>query len=257
MPFNALYTSSTGLQAADFFLDITGNNIANSSTVGYQTARVTFEDLVYQAVAEANQGPVASQDGRGVVTQAVTTTFTQGPTQPTGNALDVAIQGDGFLVVTRPDGTNAFTRAGNLSVDAAGNLVTSDGLLVQPPVVVPPGSANVAIGTDGRVTATTPDGQAVEVGRVGLARFANPSGLLRVGDTLFAETGGSGPATGGFPGNPGFGAFQTGALEGANVDLTTELVTLILAQQTFRVNGQSLSVDNAVVQSTLDLIAIG
>ncbi|MBX9625500.1 MAG: flagellar hook-basal body complex protein [Gemmataceae bacterium] len=246
----ALNVSQTGIAAADFSLDVTGNNVANSNTVGYKTARAEFQDLFYQTLSLA--GPAASQAGLGVSPAAVTGNFNEGATQQTGVPLDVAIEGEGFLTVTLPDGRAGYTRRGNLSLDAAGNLVTTDGFLLQPAVVVPPGSTNVAIQPDGTVTALTPTGPAA-VGRVGLVRFVNPAGLLRVGDTTFAESPGSGPGTTGFPGEDGFGTLRPGALEGSNVDLTTELVNLLVAQRVFTANIQALTVGNAMIQATLDV----
>ncbi|MBX9583191.1 MAG: flagellar hook-basal body complex protein [Gemmataceae bacterium] len=252
MPFNALSVSQTGISAADSSLDVTANNVANSSTVGFKTARATFRDLFYQTLAAGRAGTDPSQVGLGVGPASVFGVFTQGPTEVTGAPLDVAIEGEGFLTVALPDGTTGYTRRGNLTLDAAGNLVTADGFVLSPAVVVPPGSTDVAIGADGTVTALTPAGEAA-VGRVGLTRFVNPAGLLRVGDTTFAQAPGAGEATAGFPGDPGFGALRPGALEGSNVDLTTELVNLIVAQRVFTSNIQALTVENEVIQATLDV----
>jgi flagellar basal-body rod protein FlgG len=252
MTFVGMDISQTGITAADTSLDVTANNVANSNTVGFKVARATFQDLFYQALAAARPGPVASQVGLGVGPAAVTGVFTEGPLQQTGAPLDVAVEGEGLLTVALPDGSAGYTRRGNLTLDAAGNLVTADGFILSPAVIVPPGSTNVTVGADGTVTAATPDGTAV-VGRVGLTRFVNPAGLLRVGDTTFAQAPGAGEPTAGFPGDPGFGTLRPGALEGSNVDLTTELVNLIVAQRVFVSNVQALTVENAVIQATLDV----
>lgn len=256
MAFVALHTSATGLTAADFQLDVTSNNIANVGTVGYKSAFVTFEELINQALAADDQQPAVSQVGRGVAVQSVTGVFTPGPAEQTGRALDVTVDGDGFLAVAGPNGERAYTRAGNLTVDAAGNLVTADGLRLDPPVTIPPGSTAVTILGDGTVTAVAADGTTAAVGRIGLVRFANPAGLVRLGDTLFAEGGGSGPALAGFPGEDGLGLLVSGALEGSNVDLTTELTTLLVAQRVFASNTQSFSVDSAVLEETANLIEL-
>lgn len=252
MPFISLFVSGTGISAADFSLDVTGNNVANSGTVGYKTARLTFSDLVYQELAAAGPTTNPSQAGLGVTPQAITGIFTEGPTQPTGAPLDVAVEGEGFLALDLGDGRTGYTRAGNLTLDAAGNLVNSDGFIVQPAVVVPAGSTNVTIQNDGTVTATTPTGPAA-VGRVGLVRFVNPAGLERIGDTTFTDAPGAGPGTAGFPGDPGFGTLRAGALEGSNVDLTSELVNLLVAQRAFTSNIQAFTVGNEMIQATLDV----
>lgn len=259
MLFESFYVSATGAQAASSFLDATSNNVANANTTGYKTAQTSFQDLLYNGLlpgvnANGVTPPGGIQFGAGAVVSAETGLFTQGPVQPTGNPLDLAINGEGFFRVTLPDGTFAYTRDGSFNLDAGGNLVTSDGFKVDPPITVPAGST-ATIGTDGTVTATAADGTQTTIGQIGLTRFVNPAGLTRIGDTLFAASAASGAATDGFVGDTnGFGTLQSGNLEGSNVDLTTELVNLLIAQRTFTFNTQAITVESNLLSATANLV---
>jgi flagellar basal-body rod protein FlgG len=183
----------------------------------------------------------------------VTGLFTQGPVTPTGRPLDLAVSGTGFFRLAAADGTVTYTRAGSFGVDALGRLVSTDGLFVAPGITVPAGSTSVTVGADGTVTAVTPTGTQV-VGQVGLTRFRNPAGLLRVAATRFAATPAAGPAADGVPGDPGFGTLQPSSLEGSNVDLPTELVNLILAQRSFQANTQAIQVESDLLAATAQLV---
>jgi flagellar basal-body rod protein FlgG len=259
MLFESFYVSATGAQAASSFLDATSNNVANTNTTGYKTAQTSFQDLLYSGLLPGVNSagitpPGGIQFGAGAVVSAETALFTQGPIQPTGNPFDLAINGEGFFRVTLPDGTFAYTRDGSLGLDSAGNLVTSDGFKVDPPIVVPTGST-ATIGADGTVTATAADGTQTAVGQVGLTRFINPAGLIRIGQNLFAASASSGTASDGFVGDTnGFGTLLTGNLEGSNVDLTTELVNLLIAQRTFTFNTQAITVESDLLAATANLV---
>jgi flagellar basal-body rod protein FlgG len=254
MAIAALFTSSTGLQAASAFLDVVSNNVANLNTSGFKTQQTTFQDLLYTGQPPATAAtPVGTQIGTGTSLDATTGLFTQGPLTPTGAQLDVAINGEGFLAVTLPDGSTGYTRAGNLSIDSTGALVTSEGFRLATPITLPANTTSVAIGTDGTVTATTPAGPQ-QVGQISLTRFTNPAGLARVGNTTFVATASSGTATTGTPGTNGLGTLSQGFLEGSNVEVVTELVNLLIAQRTFTFNTQAIQVENQVLQSTTSLI---
>jgi flagellar basal-body rod protein FlgG len=256
----AIYSTITALDAASTYLDVTSNNIANANTVGYKTSQITFQDLFYQTRlppgalnAEGLPIPAGIQVGLGVAVDALTGLFTQGTITPTGVPLDVAISGPGFFQLSLPDGTTAYTRDGTFRIDAAGQLVDESGFIVTPPITFPPETSSFVIAADGTVTATTPAGPQV-IGQIQLARFVNPGGLLRIGNTLFTESPASGPPTVGAPGTNGLGTLQQGFVEQSNVELVTELVNLIIAQQTFTVNTQALGIENDVLAVTADLI---
>ena len=112
----------SGLNAASKNLDVIGNNIANSNTVGFKASRAEFAEMVASAIGSAG----GSSAGIGVETANVAQQFTQGNPNITGNNLDVAINGNGFFMLKLPDGSPAYTRAGNFKLDSAGKVVTND-----------------------------------------------------------------------------------------------------------------------------------
>jgi flagellar basal-body rod protein FlgG len=257
----ALYATSTGLQATSALLDVVSNNIANSATTGFKTAQMTFQDLLsigQPPGATANPPGVAppqgQQIGAGVAVDAVTGLFTQGTLTPTNQQLDLAVTGQGFFSVQLPDGTTGYTRAGNLTANANGQLVTSDGFLLAGGITLPANAASVSIAADGTVTATLSDGTTQPIGNITLTNFQNPAGLSRIGDTTFAASAVSGAPAVGTPGANGLGTISQGFLEQSNVDLTSELVNLIVAQRTFQFNTQAFQVENQTLQATSALI---
>lgn len=260
MLVGALLATSTGLQAASTFLDAVSNNVANASTPGFKTGQVTFQDLLSIGTkpgATATQGttaPGGTQVGSGAIVDSVTGLFTQGGLEQTGRQLDFAIDGQGFFSVTRPDGSTGYTRAGNFNVDASGKLVTSDGFQLAGGITIPANASSVSVSSDGTVTATTPAGTR-PIGNLTLTRFQNPAGLTRIGSTTFAADPASGAATTGAPGANGTGAIVQGSLEQSNVDLTSELVNLIVAQRAFQFNTRALQVENETLQATTALIS--
>jgi flagellar basal-body rod protein FlgG len=257
MSVTGLFISNTGLQAASRFLDVTSNNLANSSTPGFKTAQVTFQDLLYSEFAAGGvpgaTQPSGNQLGFGTAVDAIGTQFTQGTLTPTGQQFDLAITGRGLFAVTLPDGTTGYTRAGNFLVNANGQLVTPDGFLLAGGITVPPNASSVSVGPTGLVTAVTPGGT-VQLGQLQLTDFQNPGGLLRVGNNTFTAGPNAGAPTTGNPGTGGLGTLSQGFLEQSNVDLVSELTNLLIAQRTFSFNSQAIQVESATLQATLDLI---
>jgi flagellar basal-body rod protein FlgG len=174
----AISTSNTGLNAGQALLDVTSNNLANLNTTGFKANQVGFQDLLYASEPAAV--------GRGVRVSSTDKLFAQGPLQSTGRPLDVAIEGNGFFQVTRPDGSTAYTRDGSFRVDPSGRLVTADGSLVQPAIVVPPGASSVTIGPDGTVTAVTGK-TTTPVGQLTLTRFPNRPPPATAGRALWSR----------------------------------------------------------------------
>ncbi len=253
MLVRALYTSTAGIQASSSFLDLLGNNISNADTVGFKSLLARFQDFPYVGLQPSASDPTGTLLGGGASLAFTYGLFTQGPLLPTGEPLDLAVQGDGFFALTLPDGSLAYTRAGNLTVDAAGQLVTDGGFLVSPAITVPPGTTDVTVGADGTVTATTPTGP-VAVGTLTLTTFRNAPGLARVGSTTFVETAASGPGTVSAPGTGTAGTIQSGFLENSNVQVQTELVNLIIAQRAFSANTQAFTVSDRTIEATTALI---
>jgi flagellar basal-body rod protein FlgG len=257
MLIGALYTSGTGLQAASTNLDVVSNNVANANTAGYKTAQATFQDLFYaglQAGANATRDtpPGPTQVGQGVALSGTTGLFTQGPLVASSGPVDLAISGNGFFPVRLGNGTVGYTRAGNLSLDGAGHIVTAEGYVVAG-VTVPANTTAVSVAADGTVTATTPTGTQ-SAGQIQLTQFQNPGGLERVGDTTFVASPASGATVTGAPGSDGLGTLTQGQLEQSNVDLSTELVNLVVAQQAFAYNAQALNAENETLQGTTQLL---
>jgi len=260
----ALRTAATGMAAQDLNVDVISNNIANLNTVGYKKQRAEFEDLLYQDIQRAGTQssdtgtivPTGIQIGAGVTTGAVYRITTQGSPTITGNQYDVAINGKGFFQVLLPSGDIAYTRAGNFSPNANGQLVTTDGYLVQPQITIPQGTTAVTISPSGQVQATVPGTTTPAiVGQLTLATFVNEGGLEATGNNLFLQTAASGAPTLGDPNLNGIGALIQGSIESSNVDPVTEITALIVAQRAYEMNSkvitsadQMLSTANAMKQ---------
>ncbi|MCH7345261.1 flagellar basal-body rod protein FlgG [Pelomonas sp. CA6] len=252
----AMWISKTGVQAQDAKLQAIANNLANVNTVGYKRDRVMFEDLFYQVErqpgaqgADGNASPGGVQLGNGTRLVGTQKVFTNGNLQTTGQTLDVAIVGGGFLQVEGPNGRPAFTRAGQLQVSAEGRLTNAQGLRLQPEITVPANATSLTIAENGTVSATlagstTPS----ELGQLRLTHFVNPAGLLALGDNLYQETAASGAPTEGVPGENGLGKIKQGALEGSNVQVVEEMVDMIAAQRTYEMNTKVLSAADNMLQ---------
>ena len=252
----SLWIAKTGMEGQQTKLDTVTNNLANVGTNGFKRAGVVFEDLMYQNLrqtgASNGQGttlPTGLQVGLGVRAAATTRTFTQGALTQSGNVYDLAIQGQGFFQVQMADGTTAYTRDGAFQVDANGQLVTNAGDPVQPSITIPATAQNITIAKDGTVSALLP-GQAAAtvVGQLQTAGFVNPAGLLPLGGNLYTETAASGTPNVGSPNANGLGSLQQGALEGSNVNVVEELVTMIATQRAYELNSKAISTSDQMLQ---------
>ena len=255
--FHALYTAASGMTAQQTNLDNIANNLANSSTAGFQSRRVQFTDLLYQndimpGSAATQQTTVASGLQVGLGTKAGNTEIlqTQGDLTSTGNPLDLAIQGTGFFQILLPNGQTGYTRAGSFQPDAQGNLVTANGDALQPPINIPTAATNITIGQDGTVSVTLPNQtQAQQVGAIQLATFSNPGGLNSVGNNVYLETTASGNAVVGAAGGAdGLGTIQQGMLEQSNVNVVEEFVNMILAQRSYESNSRVVKATDEMLQ---------
>ena len=252
---NALWVSKTGLSAQDTQLATISNNLANVSTVGFKRDRVTFEDLLYQIrrqpgaqSSQDNQLPSGLQLGTGVRIVSTQKEFTEGSLQVTGNALDVAINGRGFLEVLQPDGTTAYTRNGQFHLSRDGEIVNADGLVIQPAITVPEGAQSLTIGKDGTVSVVLPgEAEAQQIGSLTLTDFINPAGLQAIGGNLFLETTASGSPTNGTPGLDGLGTIEQGNLENSNVEVVEELVNMITTQRAYEMNAKVISTSDQML----------
>jgi flagellar basal-body rod protein FlgG len=244
---NALSIASTGMSAQQLAVETIANNLANMSTIGFKKSVNEFQDLMYQTVRAAGTStgtgtlPVGLQIGTGVKPVSIHKIFAQGDFQHTQSPLDIAIQGDGFLQLTMPDGTTAYTRDGALKTDSNGNLVTADGYQILPAMTIPNDAQTISISPQGvlsviRAGNSTP----VQIGTIDLARFSNPAGLNSIGQNLFKPTLGSGDALTGAPGGTGFGTLLQGSLENSNVNIAEEMVNMIVAQRAYEVNSKAI-----------------
>lgn len=258
----ALFTSATGLNAQQFNVDNTANNLANVNTNGFKRGQAEFQDLLYvnerNPGAEAAQGlqvPTGLQIGSGVRVSGITKVFQNGPVISTSNPLDVAVEGQGFLQVTLPNGELRYTRDGGLRLNAVGNLVTSDGFLISPQVTIPAEAVSISIGADGTISVVNAGSTAsTTLGQLTLVRFPNPPGLSAEGRNLFAESASSGAGTTSTPGLNGTGFIRQGYLERSNVDVVTELVNLIVAQRAYEFNTRAITTANNMLEATTALI---
>jgi flagellar basal-body rod protein FlgG len=250
-----MWISKTGVQAQDAKLQAIANNLANVNTVGFKRDRVVFEDLFYQvdkqpgAQTADNTVSNGTQLGNGVGIVGTQKVFTNGSIQTTSQALDVAISGNGFIQVRRPDGTPAYTRAGQLQLDQNGVLVNAQGLPLVPQITVPNNATAITIGENGMVSATVAGNVApTELGQLTLTTFVNPAGLQAMGENLFQETAASGTPNEGKAGDGAYGKFKQGALEGSNVVVVEEMVDMIAAQRTYEMNTKVLSAADNMLQ---------
>ncbi len=253
---SSLWIAKTGLDAQQTRMDVIANNLANANTTGFKSSRASFQDLMYQnkeqpggQTPQQTLSPSGLMLGTGVRVVGTAKLFTQGSITQTGNSLDVAIQGSGFLQVSMPDGTTAYTRDGSLQTDANGQLVTANGYALNPPVTLPSNVQSVTIGTDGTVSATAAGStSAVQVGTLQLANFVNPAGLQSQGQNLYLETASSGSPQTGTPGLNGLGTLQQGSLESSNVNVVGEMVDMIETQRTYEMNSKAVSAADQMLQ---------
>lgn len=251
----SLWIARTGLDAQQTSLDVIANNLANVSTNGFKRARAVFEDLLYQTIrqpgaqsSQSTQIPSGLQFGTGVQPISTARIHTQGSLQQTGNDLDVAINGAGFIQILLPDGTTAYTRDGSLQKDNQGQLVTSNGYPVQPNITIPADALTVTISTDGVVSVTQPGSSAVtQVGTMQVATFINVGGLQSIGENLFLETASSGAPTPSTPGSNGAGFLNQRYVETSNVNVAEELVSMIQTQRAYELNSKVVSTSDQML----------
>jgi flagellar basal-body rod protein FlgG len=254
---SSLWIAKTGLDAQQTRMDVISNNLANASTTAFKSSRASFQDLMYQnkgqpggQTTEQTQSPTGMMIGTGVRVVGTQKMFTDGGVTQTGSSYDVAIQGRGFLQVTMPDGTVAYTRDGSFKTDQNGQLVTSDGYPIEPAITLPPNVDTLTIGTDGTVSVTASGTSATQVlGTLQLADFVNPAGLESKGQNLYLETAASGTPQTGQPGLNGMGTLLNGSLESSNVNVVEEMVNMIETQRTYEMDSKAISAVDDMLQT--------
>lgn len=256
MTTSALHVARTGLDAQDVKMRVIANNLANVNTTGFKRDRANFETLAYQQVIAAgsqadsqNKLAIGLNLGTGVQLTGTERIDTQGTLNTTGNSFDLAIEGAGFFQLQRPDGSIAYTRAGNFKTNAEGTLVSADGLPLIPQIQLPEGVTSVTIGNDGTVSATVPGQNApTQIGQIETARFVNPAGLQATGGNLLTETAASGAPQVGAAGLEGRGAIRQGALEQSNVNTVEELVDMIETQRAYEIASKMIKATDEMLQ---------
>jgi flagellar basal-body rod protein FlgG len=258
----SLTTAATGMMAQQLNIDVIANNISNVTTNGFKRSRSEFADLLYQDLRRvgtqssdtATIVPAGVQVGVGVKPIAIYRITEQGSLIPTNNQLDVAIKGRGYLQVTLPDGTTAYTRDGALQLSNDGTMVTADGFDLVPNITIPETATGITINANGQVEVTIP-GQIEPqlIGQLQLATFINEAGMLQSGDNLLLETEASGGPVVGNPGDIGFGTLQQNFLEQSNVDMVSEMTDLITAQRAYEINSKVIQASDEMMQTVSNI----
>ncbi|MEM7169539.1 MAG: flagellar basal-body rod protein FlgG [Pseudomonadota bacterium] len=259
---SSLSIGATGMLAQQLNVEVISNNIANMNTTGFKRQRAEFQDLLYENLVRVGSDssdtgtiePTGIQLGLGVEPAAVYRITEQGSLTITDNPLDLAINGQGYFLVETPTGETAYTRSGAFQLSPTGDLVTSDGYIVQPGITVPSDAVSISINASGQVFAEI-DGQvnSSQVGQLEIANFANEAGLEAIGGNLFLETPASGQASVAAPGTAGFGTIQQGALEGSNVNVVQEITNLITAQRAYEMNSKVIESSDEMMQIATNL----
>lgn len=243
------YIGATGLDSQQRALDIVANNIANMNTPAFKQSHAQFSQLMaVDAPSPAGQEP-APPAFMGVQLAATPVDLSQGPMNQTGAPLDVAINGAGFIELMGPGGQSLLWRGGSLMINPDGFLAAANGMPLQAMISVPRDATSLTIGADGKVTVTVADGaDPMTIGQIDLVQDIDPTTLTAVSGGLFAPAPDVDLASSA-PGVNGAGVLASGFVEGANVDLANEMVTLLLLQRAYSANAQ-------VVQAGDQLMAI-
>ena len=252
----SLYTAATGMAAQQQNIDTISNNLSNVSTTGFKKNRVEFQDLLYQTIRPAGmtnsmgtQYPTPIEIGHGTKLSSTQKSFIQGALVSTGNTLDVAIQGEGFFAIQNPNGDVNYTRDGSFKTDAQGNILTSSGYFLQPPITVPTDASSVVIRENGDVVITTPTNTSSQIiGSIKLSNFVNPAGLESMGGNLYRSTEASGEPVDGTPGTQNYGTLAQGELESSNVEVVEEMVNMITSQRAYEMNAKAITTSDQMLQ---------
>lgn len=251
----ALYTAATGMAANQIKLENIANNISNNGTTAFKKVRESFEDLVYQSYSTGGAAD-AVQVGSGARLSALSRDFRPGATIATGSGTDMLIDGQGFFVVEGPTGDQLYTRDGHFRTDAEGNLTTQNGYRVSPGIQVPEGGT-LLISGDGVVTAEVTDDAGavttVAIGSMTLVTFANPEALSAAGGNFYRSTSEAGEPLETAPQTSGAGGIIQGFLEGSNVDVAEELISMITAQRGYELSSKVIQAADEMMQTAAQL----
>lgn len=255
----AFFSSATGMRAQELLIDNTANNLANVNTSGFKAKKVNFADLIYDtlsrpgaALGNGQNQPIGLQIGSGVRGVGTTSIYSQGTPSETEISTHLAIEGEGFFRVQR--GTQiAYTRDGAFTRNDQGQLVNGDGYLLDPPIQIPNNASEISISQQGTVSFLI-DGTPTEGGQLQLVRFPNPEGLQNLGSNLYSQTEASGAEILANAGEDGLGTLRQFFLEGSNVEVVSELVSLITAQRAYEINSRAIRAGDEMLSSASDLV---
>jgi flagellar basal-body rod protein FlgG len=252
----ALWAAKTGLDAQQTRMTVIAHNLANVNTTGFKRGRAVFEDLLYQNIRQVGgqssqntQYPSGLHLGTGVRVIATQKIYQQGSLVESTEPLDMAIEGRGFFQILMPDGAIAYTRAGEFQLDSQGQVVSSSGYALQPPINIPSGASGISIGHDGTVSALLAgQSTSTQIGNIQIVDFINSAGLQPKGENLLLESASSGPPQVGTPGLNGLGTLQQGELESSNVNVAQELVDMIETQRAYEMNSKAIATTDQMLQ---------
>lgn len=267
----SLWSGATGMIAQQTNVDTIANNLANVNTIGYKTEVNEFKSLLYQTLqtrtttANGDVKPITSQVGLGVRNSAVTSIFRQGNLQASDSTSSFAISGDGFFAVRGEDGNTYYTRNGNFVWAMNNNngimLTTSDGN----PVLDTKGNpitfnntyntSKITIEQNGNICYPNANNNPTRLGiQIGLYQFNNPSGLEKVGDSMYQVTAASGAVINEATNNNiKKSTLQQGYLESSNVQVADEMVNLIVAQRAYEMNSKTITTSDEMMQTANQL----
>ncbi|MDB2526678.1 flagellar basal-body rod protein FlgG [Mariniblastus sp.] len=256
----AFFTSATGMRAQELLIDNTANNLANVNTTGFKKSHVEFSDLIYDVskapgapIGDGQFAPIGMQIGNGVRATGTTNVFTQGAPITDNIDTHMAIEGEGFFKVIDTADLIGYTRDGSFTKNVAGELVNAAGLRLEPGITIPETATEVTISEYG-VVSVLENGAPSPVGQIELYRFANPTGLRQAGGNLYQVTEASGQEIAGNPGRDGFGKVRQNSLEGSNVEVVSEMVSLITAQRAYEINSRAIKAGDEMLSTTAQIV---
>jgi len=269
----SLFNGVSGVLANQTRMDVAGNNLANSGTLGFKTSTPLSTSVFEQSVRDSSAAqPIGLSTGLGTQIVGVSRNYEQGALQRTNVPTDLSLEGDGFFVVNtgKADGTTHLTRSGNFTVDAEGYLRLPSGQYLMgegtpiagntgveglpstriqiPSKLGSESVVNFSVGADGTVVVTGSGGTTKTVGMITVQRVANPNGLAHDGGNMYTNTLASGKTTHYSGGAGGAATLQSGALESSNLDMAKEFSNMILIQRAFEASAKSITTSDEMLQ---------
>lgn len=254
----AFEIGAAALRAEQAALEVLANNVANVNTPAFKRSDIRFSEVLANQVTPGDTlevlGPASAiaLQGGGVRVSARPELFAQGEVRSTGNPMDIAIDGRGFIELMGPTGQPLLWRGGTLRVGEDGWLGTADGMPLRAGITVPADATALAIARDGIVTALTSGGEQVELGQIVLVRPEFESALERLDSGLYRPTADA-RLIDAQPGEDGAGEIIQGSTEASNVELTAEMVQLLIVQRAYGANAQVIQTADRIAAITNNL----